>query len=131
MPSGERNMTARWFRLGIAAFLVLFFITACGASPVEQALVGTWESTTSNATFMFAQDKTYMFHQPGEEKITGKYYALGSPISLADAQFDLETIGIRFMPTGDAFYIYVDGAGGTELFCQMTPGINKKTSICS
>jgi hypothetical protein len=111
-----RGLHTRHSSVAIAFWLVLLTLTACGASPVERGLVGTWQSRTSSANFVFSQDNMYTFNRPGEDKVTGKYHVLGSPKTLADAQFDLDTIGIRFMPTGDAFYIYVDGAGGSELF---------------
>lgn len=93
-------------------FLVAF--TACSSKPqpVLQAVVGQWGSDTSTLTFEFFANRTFVLEDPDRGQLTGTYRVIGKPESLANAEFALKGgYDIRFTPKGDAFYIYIDGAG--------------------
>lgn len=116
----ERSMHIRYMkvtsmRMFISLSILLMLLSSCSATRNNQELIGKWTSRTSSASFIFHEDSTFAFDQPERPIMKGRYYALQDTEDLSNAQFDLEKIGIRFLPDGSAFYIYVDGAGG-ELF---------------
>lgn len=102
--------------------------TACESKqrPVEQAVVGQWVSNTSSVTFDFFEDGTFVIDDPAQRQLTGTYHGIGESEDLTNAQFVLNGgYNIRFMPRGDAFFIYIDGTGNPDILyfrnLQQTP----------
>lgn len=99
------------------SLISLIMLSACGQLPEEKAIVGKWISSTDSRIFEFFSNGSFAITDPGGQRLAGTYRVLESSGDLSDAQFILNGgYNIRFTDTGDAFYIYIDGASGADLF---------------
>ena len=107
------SLFATWL-VGVS---ILLLLNGCSQSSAEKALVGQWVSPSDQTVYTFRDDGTFEITEPNRQTITGRFQAIADYTSLSDAQFTLDGgYDIRFLPTGEAFYHYVDGSGGSNLF---------------